>query len=98
MIYLLAAFATYRMTRFVTADALFEPVRIRIENALEARGWNRLAYLINCDWCLSMWIALAPVALVMLWPDSRVVLALFLVLTFSAATGLASTVEKHLDT
>jgi hypothetical protein len=98
MIYLLAALATYRVTRFITADALFEPVREKIESVLEARSWHRGVYLINCDWCLSIWVAPLPAIAVMLWPENRGVLLALLILTFSAVTGLASTVEKHWET
>lgn len=98
MIYLLAALATYRITRFITADALFEPVRERLEGFCEDRGWHRLTYLLNCDWCLSIWVAPIPTAAIMLWPDNRAILAVLLVLTFSAVTGLASTLEKRLET
>ena len=98
MIYLLAALATYRITRFITADALFEPVRERLEGFCEDRGWHRAVYLLNCDWCLSIWVAPIPTAAIMLWPDNRAILAALLILTFSAATGLASTLEKRLET
>jgi hypothetical protein len=98
LLVILAAFATYRITRFITADALFEPVRERLETLCEDREWHRLTYLLNCDWCLSIWVAPFPTAAIMLWPDNRVILAVLLVLTFSAVTGLASTLEKRLET
>lgn len=98
MVYVLAALATYRLTRLVTADALLEPVRERLEAYCEKHGWLRAVYLLNCDWCLSIWIAPAPALAVTLWPDNRAITVALLVLTFSAVTGLASTVEKHLDT
>jgi hypothetical protein len=98
MIYLLAAIATYRVTRFITADALFEPVRGRLETISEDREWHRITYLLNCDWCLSIWVAPFPTAAIMLWPDNRAILAVLLILTFSAITGLASTWERSKET
>jgi hypothetical protein len=98
MIYLLAALATYRITRFITADALFEPVRERLEGISDEREWYRITYLLNCDWCLSIWVAPLPAIAVMFWPDNRAVIIALLILAFSAVTGLASTVEKHWET
>lgn len=92
--YLLAALATYRLTRFITADALFEPVRERLEGLCEDRGWHRGTYLLNCDWCLSIWLAPIPAVAVTFWPDNRAVIVTLLVLTFSAVTGLASVWER----
>ena len=94
LVYLLAAFATYRITRFITADALFEPARERLEGICEDRGWHRAAYLLNCDWCLSVWVAFVAAILVTLWPDNRVLIVVLLAMTFSAVTGLASTWER----
>lgn len=91
---ILAAFATYRVTRFVTADALFDPVRDRLEDIFAKRNLDRLAYLISCDWCLSIWVAPVPAAMVIFWPDNRAVLFTLFVLTFSAISGLLSAVEN----
>lgn len=98
MVYVLAALATYRLTRLVTADALLEPVRERLEAYFEDHFWFRAVYLLNCDWCLSIWVAPFPALAVILWPDNRAITVVLLVLTFSAVTGLVSTWEKHLDT
>lgn len=98
LLYLLAALATYRITRFVTADALFEPVRERLETFCEDRGWHRGTYLLNCDWCLSIWVAPFPALAVTLWPDNRPLTVVLLILTLSAVTGLASTWERSKET
>jgi hypothetical protein len=97
MIYLLAALATYRLTRLVTADSLLEPVRERLEVYCENRGWFRGVYLLNCDWCLSIWFAPVPVVAVTVWPESRFVLVGLLVLSCSAVAGLLSTWERSRD-
>jgi len=94
---MLAAFATYRITRFITADALFEPVRERLETLCEDRGWHRLTYLLSCDWCLSIWIAPVPASVIMFWPDNRALILGLIILTLSALTGLASTLERSLE-
>lgn len=53
-----------RTTRFLNDDTLFEPVRDRVESWARYGGpWRaKLAYLLTCPWCASIWIAL-PVAL-----------------------------------
>jgi hypothetical protein len=94
---MLAAFATYRITRFITADALFEPVRERLETLCESREWHRLTYLLSCDWCLSIWVAPLPASVIMFWPNNRALILGLIILTLSAFTGLASTVERSLE-
>jgi len=97
LLVILAAFATYRITRFITADALFEPVRERLETLCEDREWHRLTYLLSCDWCLSIWIAPVPASVIMFWPDNRALILGLIILTLSALTGLASTLERSLE-
>jgi hypothetical protein len=95
---LLASAATYRITRLITADYLLSPLREHLEYLCEERGWHRASYLLNCDWCMSIWVAPLPACVVMFWPNNRALIFALLVLTFSAATGLASTLEKRLET
>lgn len=92
LLLVLAALATYRLTRLVTADRITEPIRSRIEDRSEFAG-----YLVTCDWCLSIWIAPLPATAVVLWPDNRVVLVALVALSLSALTGIASLVEGLLD-
>lgn len=53
-----------RTTRFLNDDKLFEPARDRIETwATYGDAWRaKVAYLVTCPWCASIWTAL-PVAL-----------------------------------
>ena len=89
----LAALATYRLTRLVTADKITEPLRIWVLDRSEWAG-----YLVTCDWCLSIWIS-PPVALcAVLWGDNRLVLVVLVWLAVSAVTGVLSLVERRLDT
>lgn len=52
-----------RTTRFLNDDTLFEPARDRLETwARNGRVWRaKIAYLVSCPWCASIWTAL-PVA------------------------------------
>lgn len=91
LLFLIAALATYRLVRLVTADKITEPIRAFAER----RRWS--GYLAQCDWCLSIWVAPGPAAAVVLWHDNRVVLIGLVALAFSAVTGLIATVEQKLD-
>lgn len=55
-----------RVTRFVNSDKLFEPVVDRIEAWARAGGlWRaRIAYLVTCPWCASIWAAAPPAVIV----------------------------------
>ena len=88
----LVALATYRLTRLVTADRITD----RLRDWCQGRG-DFLAYLSTCDWCLSVWIAPWPAVAVVVWPDSRIVLAVLLALSASALTGLLAAIEGRIS-
>lgn len=90
------ALATARLTRLVLRDEITAPVRRPVvEWALTSRApygvgppfaHPRLAYLLGCDWCVSIWAASVVVA-VYRWPFGR---ALVRVLAASEIVGLAA--------
>jgi len=86
MIWLLVALATYRLTRLVTTDTLTGPAR----EWVQAR-YDRLGYLVSCDWCSSMWLAPGPVLLGVLAPDSAWTLTLLGIPAASAVVGIVAT-------
>lgn len=88
----LAALATYRLTRLVTADQISANFRSWIESKSK-----RLGYAAECDWCLSIWFAPFPAAAVVLWPTNRVVLVVLLALSLSALAGFIALFERRLD-
>jgi hypothetical protein len=90
LLFIIAGLATYRVTRLVTADKITEALRQRVTSK-----W--LGYLVQCDWCLSIWLAPAPALAVVLWPDNRAVLVVLVALALSAVTGLLAMVEQRLD-
>jgi hypothetical protein len=89
---LLVVLATYRLTRLVTADRILDRLRAWAE-----RSNSTLGYLVNCDWCLSIWVAPWPTVAVLALPGNRVVLGVLVGLAASAGTGLLSLLERRLD-
>jgi hypothetical protein len=49
-----------RLTRLVTADSITDPIRAKTEKvvkkATSRKVWTWVDDLINCPWCVSMWI------------------------------------------
>lgn len=86
---ILAALATYRATRLVTTDRIFAAPR----EWIEAR-YDRLGYLVTCDWCSSIWLAPLFVGPVILWPANRGVLFVLGTLAASAVTGFLAGKES----
>jgi hypothetical protein len=79
--------AVARLTRLVTKDTITAPARDWIEAKAKKAGgrklWSKLDDLVNCPWCVSVWVS-APVALAAtLAPRSRLVRAGLLALTSS---------------
>lgn len=91
-LFLLAVLATYRATRLVTADQISANFRSWVDSR-----WKRLGYLVECDWCLGLWISPIPAACVVLWGDNRVVLIGLVALSLSALTGFIHLIERRLD-
>lgn len=54
--YIILALATFRLTRLITTDVIFNGVRERIWRRFSP-GDGGLGYLITCDWCTSIWTA-----------------------------------------
>lgn len=86
---LLAVLATYRLTRLVTTDRILDAPR----EWVQAR-FDRLGYLVGCDWCSSVWLAPWLVGPAVLWPTNRVVLVVLGVLAASGVTGFLAAKES----
>jgi hypothetical protein len=52
--YTILALAVFRLTRLVTTDVIFNPVREKIWKKSPPHK-NGVGYLITCDWCTSIW-------------------------------------------
>lgn len=98
----LGAVATVRAARLITEDEILAPARERVlEWALPRQpdpedprpvygqgGHPRIAYLITCPWCVSVWAAAALAAGLTVAP--RATRAAAAVLAWSAAAGYLS--------
>ena len=100
MIILLTLLAVARMTRLITTDTLFETPRAwalqRLINPGRARLLrDKLAYLIVCDWCASMYVGAAAAGAYAAWGETMPFMVVILALSGSYATGfLASVTER----
>jgi hypothetical protein len=56
--FLLNTLAAARLTQLVTTDSITEPPRVAVtEWADRRRGTRPLSVLINCGWCVSVWVS-----------------------------------------
>jgi hypothetical protein len=88
--FVILGLATYRLTRLITTDNIFETFRERIWKKYPPQS-SKLGYLITCDWCTSIWVASIVVASVMIIPALVYVYAVFAV---SAIAGLLTAYES----
>jgi hypothetical protein len=99
---ILLILATWRLTRLITTDTIFEAPRDKAQAWLEYRKeqrtdrateqWqSKLAYLIGCPYCTSVWVA--AVLTLAVWALGGLPLPL---LVFGAVAGGAA-VLAHLE-
>lgn len=88
----LAALATARVTRLITRDTIFTYVRNRAIVWLPAR-LEPVAYLLTCDWCMSMYTGAVAAAGWYAWGEQRWFTAVMAALAFSHITGWLATRE-----
>jgi divalent metal cation (Fe/Co/Zn/Cd) transporter len=84
--------ATARVTRLATTDAIFETPR----SAIERRLPEKLAYLIRCDWCASVWAGFAVFLFGWYAPDTMVLIVSG-ALTASLVTGWLHSFAQLVD-
>ncbi|MFF7234685.1 DUF1360 domain-containing protein [Streptomyces sioyaensis] len=87
--FLLALGATCRITRFITKDTLAAGFRSWIAGRFGDD--SRVAYLVNCGWCTSIWVAAATALYAYSLPDCSPWFGVpTTVLTLSYLAGVAS--------
>ena len=104
MMIVLVLLAVARVTRLITTDALFETPRSAVVTWLVMGGEqvprtsglrSKMAYLIVCDWCTSMYVAAAAAGAWWAWGETMPFMVVCVALSASYVTGfLASVTER----
>lgn len=89
----LAALATARITRLVTTDRITETPRHWTLRRLNPEGMT--AYLITCDWCVSVYTGSAMAAGWSLWGNHRWFTAVCAAFAFSYVAGFLASRESE---
>lgn len=96
MTVVLTILAVARVTRLITTDKLTEaPRNALVLWLIDRRGeGTRLAYLVMCDWCMSVYTGSVAACAYAVWHDTLAYMAVTLALSASYVTGfLASATE-----
>ncbi len=86
------ALAVMRLVGLVTADSITEDARDAVLAWLDDRPktlGSYLATLIQCPWCVSIWVGAVAAPLVWFFGDHPVMLIPALMLAFSQVTGMS---------
>jgi len=83
---LLLAIGTFRLTRLITTDIIFEWLRNLVWKRFPPS--TQLGYLFTCNWCMSIWFASLITACYTIVPTAT--LFCCVILALSAVTGLIS--------
>ena len=81
---IILALFVYRVTRLITIDEIFEPVRAFVWD--KTKTGSHLAYLVTCSWCISLWVALPVVFSYAFFPSMTILIGCIFAL--SAIAGL----------
>lgn len=77
--------ATYRLSKLIIDDAIFNEIREPVISYLEDNGYNKLAYLFQCPWCISMYTG---VLVSLLQKDKDFKNIILNTLSYSAVSGI----------
>lgn len=91
--FIILSLATYRATRFVLQDRLFDRARNWVWDRCPPET-TRTGYLLTCPWCLGFWFSLAFVTCYTIVPAATLFIAS--VLALSAVVGWLSALENRL--
>lgn len=83
--------ATYRLTRLITRDVIMAPLVNRVWKRFPPES-SKIGYLFTCEWCMSIWVALALQL-------SRMIVSTptFVVEVVLAASAIAGLLTAHED-
>jgi hypothetical protein len=88
---LIFGLAVYRLSRFFTRDFLFNKQRNKIWAKYPPES-TKIGYLFTCEWCMSIWVALALYLSRMIIPTPTYVVEVVL-----AASAIAGMLTAHED-
>jgi hypothetical protein len=86
--------ASWRLGRLLAVDEITRPLRHRV---ILRNPDGKLAYLVTCPWCVSIWTAPALVVGPVFWPDNRWLMFVNVCLAASLAAGIGQSIEDRLD-
>ena len=92
---LVDALASYRVTRLLVSDGIFDRQRDVIVDGLRRRGHRKLVELSECPWCIGFWVACGVVAVRRLVPRAWGPVAE--TFAFAAVSGLLASEVRSLD-
>lgn len=101
----LVLLAVWRLARLIAVDEIAVPIRRPVERwaeRTEGKGRRgrlaaKLAYLVTCPWCVSVWAGFPAAAIAWHFPTSGWVWVPAIALTASGMSGMLATVEAYLD-
>lgn len=87
-VFLLALGLTLRVTRFLNSDVLAQPFRDWVDRRFGDA--SKIAYLIACPWCASIYVAAAVMTIAYLYGETPAFIITAAAATASYVTGLVS--------
>jgi hypothetical protein len=98
MTVILTLLAVARVTRLVTTDVITEPVRNAVVRRLLGRDpEHKLAYLLVCDWCASVYTGAAAAGAWCAWGETMPFKGVVLALSASYVTGWLASARQAGD-
>lgn len=94
---LIYTLAVMRLDGLIRADGITEGARDALLAWLDDRPktlGSFIAELIECPWCVSIWVGGVVAPLVWFWGDSPIMLIPALILAFSQVTGMTHTLGR----
>ncbi len=89
--FLIFGLATYRLTRLLTRDTIFDALRNKVWEKYPPHE-AKIGYVFTCGWCMSIWSASLLLTSSMISPVFDVVL---IALALSAIAGLLTAYEDR---
>jgi hypothetical protein len=92
-LYVIYLIAFARFVVLLTSDVITEPPRDRIVSALVERKHNKIAYMLLCPWCISIWLAIPAAPIIYAYGHHWWLYVPAYGLALSAAAGMLARVK-----